>query len=1002
MKKKIAFVSGWYNFGGNQGISDDYRFMTNCLYESAKKYFLPNHDVEFIFMNNSNVTIDGVTNINFEYKIDNFWHMCLMKILSLRYLKDEYDYIFINDNDQIYIKEVGDEILETDFTFLDHWFKPTTQSIHREVTDIVELNFDTTKNQWTMGNFFGGKQKNVLELLEITEENHKKYFGHNYNQIHFYTRYPEEIFTLKYVYENNINHKRLNCSFNPLDTKEEVFLGDFSKEESDHFKIKNTKLLHDTKKNLEKLKKIFQKPKIAVCQFYTSNVSYGEYAEKINKKYCEDNGYFYFVEKDGEKIKNKLDGRSWTWYKPHLIKEVFETYEDCDYVLFLDIDAIFCNNNRKIENFITDDFSILMTEDYGPSMVNAGVILLKNDDFSKKYLSDWWDICEEYPNYKTGLWHDQTCIGLLYPRLENKEKFKVIQNFDFNARNYSDDVFIFHAFSFGNLKNRTIDSIYYKKFNITPSNNKDLNELGSFYGTDKEYHHNYYTRFYKKILEPKQSKCDILEIGNANNTSLKVWKDFFNEGCVHGIHINKDNIDDERIKTFIVDHSNEEDIINFSNLGYKYDVIVDDGSHRMKDQQITAQLLFKNIKDGGMLIIEDLQTSIECRMPEKQIFGWGDPQKTTCLDMLQSIIDKSPKTDYVTKEWEYFCENIEFIEISKDRDDSIYAIIKKKGNTKKKTKVVYHCYLVGDWKEVVSGQLKRLKESGLYEYADNIFVTVNIGDSSKEEFSQFVSEYSKLEISFNDGNNAEYPGIKKVREVSLLDDSYVLYFHTKGVSNTYNDLNSKTYSQEKVQNIKSWKECMEYFVIDKWEECIELLRDNDNVGVTCNNNWYWGNFWWSQTNHIQKTEPVGVWGRWDYEAWLNRGVQNVKNYQWFKFNYNPYLTNISEDWYKIERRFSGDKIVLHNAFYGMPKFQIDEGYSISNLNQGKDVTDVVRELLKKENNLQFNFNVNNDTMGGDPLPGVKKFLMVEFSPESNLNKIYKIGIEEEQNFNYHE
>jgi hypothetical protein len=44
--------------------------------------------------------------------------------------------------------------------------------------------------------------------------------------------------------------------------------------------------------------------KIVVAQFYTSNVSYGKFSEEINKKYCDDNGYEYFVERDGEKIKN--------------------------------------------------------------------------------------------------------------------------------------------------------------------------------------------------------------------------------------------------------------------------------------------------------------------------------------------------------------------------------------------------------------------------------------------------------------------------------------------------------------------------------------------------------------------------------------------------------------------------------------------------------------------------------------------------------------------------
>ena len=129
-----------------------------------------------------------------------------------------------------------------------------------------------------------------------------------------------------------------------------------------------------------------QNKKIVVCQFYTSNVSYGKYTEEINKKYCNNNNYIYFVETNGEKIKDKLQGRSWTWYKPHLINEVFNNHPDCDYVLFLDIDAIFCNEQRKIEEFITDDFSILMTEDYGPSIVNAGVMLLKNDNFSKDFI----------------------------------------------------------------------------------------------------------------------------------------------------------------------------------------------------------------------------------------------------------------------------------------------------------------------------------------------------------------------------------------------------------------------------------------------------------------------------------------------------------------------------------------------------------------------------------------------------------------------------------------
>jgi hypothetical protein len=690
MRKKIAFISGWYNFGGNNGISEDYRFMTNCLYDSAKKYFLPNHDVEFIFITNGEFTINGVTNIKIDQKIDGFWEMCLMKILSLKVVENKYDYIFVNDNDQIYIKEVGDEILESDFTFLDHYFAPPVKGIHEEITDIVELNFNTSEEKWTMGNFFGGKQKNMLELLSLTEENHKKYFGHNYNQNHFYSRYPEELFIIKYVFENNINHKRLNCCFNPLDTTSEVFLGDFSVKESDHFKIKNTKLLHGTKQNLNKLKDyMIENKKIVVCQFYTPNISYGKFSEKINQKYCEDNGYDYYVEKDGDKIKNKIGSRAWTWYKPLLIEEVFNSYPDCEYVLFIDIDAIFCNNNRRIEEFITNDFSILMTKDYGPSLVNAGVMLIKNNQFSKDFIKNWWNICEEFPQYKQGLWHDQTCIGLLHERLTTPQEFKIIDNLDFNSIGYGDNKFIFHAFAFGNLLNRTIDSIYYKKFDIPIPTGTQLLDIIQYYSTDKHHEHNFFNLVYNELF--KDIYLDVktfIEIGVSDGESIKLWRDYFVNSEIIGFENNLpysfERLGDtsrERMTFIDGDQSNEEDLIKFSETYSNVDVILDDGSHKMRDQQITLSKLFKMLKSDGIYILEDLHTSFEAVMPEKSWCGWGDSSKTITLNMLQLFKETGKiESDYMTQDdMDYLSENIKSVEIYKNRPDwSVTSVIIKK------------------------------------------------------------------------------------------------------------------------------------------------------------------------------------------------------------------------------------------------------------------------------------------------------------------------------------
>lgn len=314
--------------------------------------------------------------------------------------------------------------------------------------------------------------------------------------------------------------------------------------------------------------------------------------------------------------------------------------------------------------------------------------------------------------------------------------------------------------------------------------------------------------------------------------------------------------------------------------------------------------------------------------------------------------------------------------------------------------IVYHCYLVGNWKKIVLDQLLRLKNSGLYDVSESIYVTVNLSEGTEDEFNELTKDFTKLSKEFFINNMAEYPAIKKIREIGLSKNCKILYLHTKGVSNTYSKYLSKEISHEKIKNILAWKECLEYFLIDKWKESISKLDEYDNVGVTCNNGWFWGNFWWTQTKHIKKTKEVYIGTRWVYESWLNEGINDVKNYEWFKFTFNPYVTNIDSDWYKEESKYKGQKIILHKALYGAPKFEIDEGYTNSVLNVVNDVTDILKEILLKENNLQFNVHVNNTTMGGDPIYMTRKFLMLEFSPESNPNKIFKIGTHEGMYLNF--
>lgn len=788
-------------------------------------------------------------------------------------------------------------------------------------------------------------------------------------------------------------------------------------------------------------------PNIILSQFWTENIAYKEYTRKLNSTYCDLQNYKYVVEEDGEKIKTRIQNRSITWYKPILLLEILET-QNPDYVLFLDADAVVVGQDQRIEKFIDPSFDIVVTEDHGPSRMNAGVILIKNTPWVKDFLSKWWEISESLkgPNgepegyYHTGLWHDQTCFGYLYDHItESKEKIKIVPNHILNSRVVDDPshkIFIFHAFAYGNLLKRNLDLAYYKIFNLTPPKSGGLLGMASFYNTDKHYEHKYFELIYDQIFQPHQESCkSFLEIGCAGGESLRLWRDYFENAEIVGIDINTDYTklmlgDDnyERLTLVNLDQSQEQELIRFCEDYKEFDFILDDGSHKMYDQQISLAKLFKILKPGGLFVLEDLHTSLEVVMPEKQIFNWGDPTKTITLSMLEKFQQTGKiQSDFISSEdTDYLNSWIESIEIYRTRPDwSITAIIKKKiqpdllklssddfninsilpkvGNSIHdsdgiKTIVVYHTYLVNQWKIQVAEQLKRLHDSGLYDAADKICVTAILAESTKEEALEFFSAFPKLELELSELNYGEYLAIKKVRELAFKHQkAKILFFHTKGVFNNWTTFEGKEKSEEKIRNSKAWRYCLEHFTIDRWQECVKLLDDWDNVGVSCNGGWYWGNFWWSSFKHISKTkEPIHS-SRWENENWLNSGISNVKNFEFYHMGFNPFLTEIKEEFYKGDlEKYKGQRIIVKSALWGSCPYEIDEGYSGSKLGITQDVTELVQFLIDQNGGCKLSFGVNLDVLKSDPVHGTRKCLVIEIFPEKNPDFIIKLGHTEGQ------
>lgn len=148
----------------------------------------------------------------------------------------------------------------------------------------------------------------------------------------------------------------------------------------------------------------------------------------------------------------------------------------------------------------------------------------------------------------------------------------------------------------------------------------DLCQLAMKYRSDKcpQIYHSY-TPVYHEILNPlRDTVRSFLEIGIGNiplmkafagdsyspGASLRMWRDYFPSAYIYGCDIDSSVLfEEERISTFVVDQS---DIASLKTVKGEYDIILDDGSHDPRHQQISLIALWPLLVEGGLYIIEDV------------------------------------------------------------------------------------------------------------------------------------------------------------------------------------------------------------------------------------------------------------------------------------------------------------------------------------------------------------------------------------------------------------
>jgi len=119
-----------------------------------------------------------------------------------------------------------------------------------------------------------------------------------------------------------------------------------------------------------------------------------------------------------------------------------------------------------------------------------------------------------------------------------------------------------------------------------------------------------YGDIYDKHFAPfRDQPINILEIGVLRGGSMRMWEKYFPNANIFGIDIDNECLQyqSDRTKIFIGDQSDVSFLRNVKAKIPRVDILIDDGSHRAKDQKATFEEMYYHVRKPGVYLIEDIE-----------------------------------------------------------------------------------------------------------------------------------------------------------------------------------------------------------------------------------------------------------------------------------------------------------------------------------------------------------------------------------------------------------
>ena len=216
---------------------------------------------------------------------------------------------------------------------------------------------------------------------------------------------------------------------------------------------------------------------------------------------------------------------------------------------------------------------------------------------------------------------------------------------------------------------KNLDKIYSKNNELYK---KELSYLFEYFNSLRQ-EHGYEDVYQENLWTIKNRNIDILEIGSAKGDGLASFYFYFPNSNLIGIDNNPFRIryKSKRIRNIYSDISSKKVMKNLTNhLNKKFDLIIEDCSHLLIDQIICFVENFKNLKEKGIYVVEDLN------FPEIHEKYNPTGESMNLKIILKKIINNDKiDTQLIDKEQiDYMKNNIETIKIFKCKNKKNYLI----------------------------------------------------------------------------------------------------------------------------------------------------------------------------------------------------------------------------------------------------------------------------------------------------------------------------------------